>query len=115
MALQFLRSADAFISSPTDNENCLLEHRDSRDQRDREDTVNITDNLLSEVAPRGIMDQDGLSSNVRTSGSSGSGGFKESRNSMGVTFKGEHFEHKRYTVAAHDNIIGMEKLIRETR
>lgn len=80
---QFLRSADAFVSSPTDNENCLLEHREQREARDREDTVNITDNLLSEVSPRGMMDQDGLTpSNMRSA-------FKESRNSMGVTFKGE--------------------------
>ncbi|XP_022691786.1 uncharacterized protein LOC111262072 isoform X5 [Varroa jacobsoni] len=94
---KFLRSADAFISSPTDNENFLLEqHRESRDrdqrERDREETVNITDNLLCEVAPRGVMEQDGtVASNLHgTTTRAGTGsayGFKEGRNSVGVTFK----------------------------
>ncbi|OQR66832.1 hypothetical protein BIW11_02290 [Tropilaelaps mercedesae] len=92
---RFLRSADAFISSPTENENCLFdqhrENRDQRDPRDREEIVNITDNLLSEVAPRGVMDQDGTGSNLHGT-AAGAGavagcGFKENRNSMGVTFK----------------------------
>ncbi|XP_003748405.1 myb-like protein P [Galendromus occidentalis] len=124
---KLLRSSDALISSPTDNESFLMEqqqqqhhhqqqqqqqhlqqqqsqqqnqqhhhhyhlhHREKSDRsgggggnstnEPREETVNITDNLLSEVTttPRGGASLDSDLPPLP----------KESRNSLGVTFKGQ--------------------------